>query len=66
MTGAGSSVYILTEKIQYSHTVESDKRIMIDIPIACKLIQSDEKILEKDWKGIIFSDEDPDMLHKYK
>ena len=61
-TGAGSSVYILTEKIQHSHTVESDARIMIDIPIACKLIQSDEKILEKDWKGIIFSDEDPDSL----
>ena len=65
-TGAGSCAYILTEKIQHEHTVEDDERIMIDIPIACKLIQSGEKISEKDWKGIIFSDEDLNLMHKYR
>ena len=53
-TGAGSCAYILTEKIHHEPTVKDDERIMVDIPIATKLIESGKKISEKDWKGIIF------------
>ena len=65
-TGAGSCAYILTEKIHHEPTVKDDERIMVDIPIATKLIESGKKISEKDWKGIIFSDEDPNMMNKYR
>ena len=39
-TGAGSCVYILTEKVDRKPTMEEDLRVMVDLPVATRLVDS--------------------------